>query len=176
MNGTTPVPTSAAADAGLPVAGGRETAREVWRLSRGHRLRLAATGALGIVSTGVDLIVSVAIGFLVDRVQAGTADLATVLTVTAVMVLSAVLGAAGTALTIVLATRVYHSILAALRERVVARAMTLPQHLVERVGTGDLISRSSDDVTAAGPAAAVRCARPPPPTRSSTVRPSTRTR
>ncbi|MER6678442.1 ABC transporter ATP-binding protein [Streptomyces sp. NPDC000983] len=153
MNGTTTAPQDTASDAGLPVACGRETAREVWRLSRGHRLRLAATGVLGIVSTGVDLIVSVAIGFLVDRVQAGTADLATVLTVTAVMVLSAVLGAAGTALTIVLATRVYHSILAALRERLVARAMTLPQHLVERVGTGDLISRSSDDVTAVADAA-----------------------
>ncbi|MGW1323575.1 ABC transporter ATP-binding protein [Streptomyces antibioticus] len=157
MSGTSAGPESTVSDAGLPpglpVASGRETVREVWRLSRGHRLRLAATGVLGIVSTGVDLIVSVAIGFLVDRVQAGTADLATVLTVTAVMVLSAVLGAAGTALTIVLATRVYHSILAALRERLVGRAMTLPRHLVERVGTGDLISRSSDDVTAVADAA-----------------------
>ncbi|GAB3601317.1 ABC transporter ATP-binding protein [Microbacterium tumbae] len=138
---------------GLPVASGRETAAEVWRLSRGHRLRLAATGALGIVSTGVDLIAPVAIGFLVDRVRAGTADLGTVLAVTAAMALSAVLGAAGTALTIVLATRAYHTILAALRERLVGRAMTLPQHLVERTGTGDLISRSSDDVTAVADAA-----------------------
>ncbi|MEV0383449.1 ABC transporter ATP-binding protein [Nonomuraea sp. NPDC050643] len=153
MSGTSAVPETAASDAGLPVASGRETVREVWRLSHGYRLRLAATGALGIVSTGVDLIVPGAIGFLVDRVQAGTADLATVLTVTVVMALSAVLGAAGTALTIVLATRVYHSILAALREQLVSHAMTLPQHLVERAGTGDLISRSSDDVTAVADAA-----------------------
>lgn len=145
--------TSAAIGHALPVAGGRETAREVWRLSRGYRLRLAAVVVLGIVSTGVDLIPPVAIGFLVDRVQAGTADLGAVLTVTAVMALSAVLGAAGTAVTIVLATRVYHTILAALRERLVGRAMTLPQHLVERAGTGDLISRSSDDVTAVAEAA-----------------------
>ncbi|MFI6291227.1 ABC transporter ATP-binding protein [Nonomuraea sp. NPDC050790] len=156
MSGGSAVPETAASDAGpagLPVAGGRETVREVWRLSHGYRLRLAATGMLGIVSTGVDLIVPAAIGFLVDRVQAGTADLATVLTVTVVMVLAVVLGAAGTALTIVLATRVYHSILAALRERLVGHAMTLPQHLVERAGTGDLISRSSDDVTAVADAA-----------------------
>ncbi|WP_328843373.1 ABC transporter ATP-binding protein [Streptomyces sp. NBC_00258] len=156
MNGTSVVAETTASDAGppgLPVASGRETLREVWRLSRGYRLRLTATGVLGIVSTGVELIVSAAIGYLVDRVQAGTADLATVLTVTAAMVLSAVLGAAGTALTIVLATRVYHSILAALREELVSRAMTLPQHHVERAGTGDLISRSSDDVTAVADAA-----------------------
>ncbi|GGX84205.1 ABC transporter ATP-binding protein [Streptomyces fructofermentans] len=156
MNGTYGPAGTTASDAGppgLPVASGRETLREVWRLSRGYRLRLAATGVLGIVSTGVDLIVSVAIGYLVDRVQDGTADLATVLTVTAAMVLSAVLGAAGTALTIVLATRVYHSILAALREELVGHAMALPQHHVERFGTGDLISRSSDDVTAVADAA-----------------------
>ncbi|MET9224613.1 ABC transporter ATP-binding protein [Lentzea sp. NPDC003310] len=137
----------------LPVAGGRETARQVWRLSRGHRLRLVTVAALGIVSTGVNLIPPVVIGFLVDRVRAGTADLGTVLTVTAVMALSAVLGAIGTAVTVVLATRVYHTVLAALREQLVARAMTLPQHLVERAGTGDLISRTSDDVTAVADAA-----------------------
>lgn len=137
----------------LPVAGGRETARELWRLSRGHRRSLAVVGALGIVSTAVDLIPPVAIGYLVDRVQAGTAELGTVLAVTAVMALSAILGAAGTAATIVLATRIYHAVLATLRERLVGRALTLPQHLVERAGTGDVISRSSDDVTAVADAA-----------------------
>ncbi|WP_018544253.1 ABC transporter ATP-binding protein [Streptomyces sp. LaPpAH-108] len=137
----------------LPVAGGRATAREVRRLSRGHRLRLAAVGVAGIVSTAVDLIPPVAIGYLVDRVQTGTADLGTVLTVTVVMALSGALGAAGTAVAIVLATRIYHTVLAALRERLVSRAMTLPQHLVERAGTGDLISRTSDDVTAVADAA-----------------------
>ncbi|MEV0523951.1 ABC transporter ATP-binding protein [Streptomyces sp. NPDC050439] len=137
----------------LPVAGGRATAREVRRLSRGHRLRLAAVGVVGIVSTAVDLIPPVAIGYLVDRVQTGTADLGTVLTVTAVMALSGILGAAGTAVAIVLATRIYHTVLAALRERLVSRAMLLPQHLVERAGTGDLISRTSDDVTAVADAA-----------------------
>ncbi|MEU4269402.1 ABC transporter ATP-binding protein [Streptomyces sp. NPDC026092] len=138
----------------LPVAGGRATAREVLRLSRGHRLRLAAVGVVGIVGTAVDLIPPVAIGYLVDRVQSGTAGLGTVLTVTAVMALSAVLGAAGIAVTIVHATRIYHTVLAALRERLVNRAMLLPQHVVERAGTGDLISRSSDDVTAVADAAA----------------------
>lgn len=137
----------------LPVAGARETAREVWRISRGHRLRLTAVGLAGIVSTAVDLIPPVAIGYLVDRVQADTADIGTVLTVTCVMALSAVLGAAGTAVTIAHATRIYHTVLAGLRERLVSRAMLLPQHLVERAGTGDLISRSSDDVTAVADAA-----------------------
>ncbi|MFE6918334.1 ABC transporter ATP-binding protein [Streptomyces rubiginosohelvolus] len=144
---------SAATGHALPVAGGRATAGEVWRLSRGHRLRLVAVGLAGLLSTAVDLIPPVAIGYLVDRVQSGAADLGTVLTVTGVMALSAVLGAAGTAVTIAHATRVYHTVLAALRERLVSRAMLLPRHLVERAGTGDLISRSSDDVTAVADAA-----------------------
>ncbi len=69
------------------------------------------------------------------------------------MTVAAVLGATGTAVTIVLATRAYHAILAALREDLVGRALTLPQNEVERAGTGDLISRSSDDVTAVADAA-----------------------
>ncbi|MFJ5262103.1 ABC transporter ATP-binding protein [Streptomyces sp. NPDC088387] len=137
----------------LPVATGRETARELWRLSHGHRLRLTAVVVLGIAGTAVNLIGPVAIGVLIDRAQAGTADLGTVLAVTAVMAVSAVLGSAGTAATIVMGTRLYHTILAGLRERLVARALTLPQHRVERAGTGDLISRSSDDVTAVADAA-----------------------
>ncbi|MCK9904082.1 ABC transporter ATP-binding protein/permease [Frankia sp. Cpl3] len=144
---------SATTEHALPVAGGRETAQEAWRLSRGHRLRLAALVMLGIASTAIDLIGPVAIGFLIDRVQAGTADLSTVLTVTAIMAVSAILGAAGTAATIVLATQTYHTILAGLREELVSRALTLPQHVVERAGTGDLISRSSDDVTTVADAA-----------------------
>ncbi|WP_232662777.1 ABC transporter ATP-binding protein [Pseudonocardia sp. TRM90224] len=137
----------------LRVATGPETAREVWRTSRGLRLRVAVVVAVGIAGAAVDLVVPVAIGLLVDRVQAGTADLGTVLMLTAVMMGSAVLGAAGAAATIVLATRVFHRILADLRERLVERGLRLPQHVVERAGTGDLVSRSSDDVTAVTDAA-----------------------
>lgn len=132
----------------LPVASGAQTAREVWRGCRGHRLRIAAVVVAGIAGCAVDLVVPVAIGVLVDRVQAGTADLGTVLMLAAVMLGSTVLGAAGAAVTIVLATRVFHQILAGLREQLVDHGLRLPQHVVERAGAGDLISRSSDDVTA----------------------------
>lgn len=144
---------STAPPPGLPVADWRGTGREIWRLSHGHRLRLAAGGALGILSSAVALVPPVAIGMLVDRVREGTADLATVLLVMGVMVVSAVLGAAGSAVTVVTATRVYQTMLAELRERLVSRGMSLSQHTVERAGTGDLISRSSDDVTAVADAA-----------------------
>jgi len=145
--------TAPAAEHGLPVATGRETAREVWRLSRGHRAWLVPVVVLGIASTAVSLIPPVVIGVLVDEVQAGTADLGTVLGITLIMGAAAVVGAGGTAVTTVLATRLYQTILAGLRERLVGRALVLPQHRVERAGTGDLIARTSDDVTAVADAA-----------------------
>jgi ABC-type multidrug transport system fused ATPase/permease subunit len=138
---------------GLPVATGRHTVREVWRIGRGHRARLVALVVLGIASTAITLVPPIVIGVLIDKVRAGTAGLGTVLTVTAVMALSAVLGAVGTAVTTVLATRLYQTVLAGLREQLVGRALALPQHLVERAGTGDLIARTSDDVTAVADAA-----------------------
>lgn len=137
----------------LPVADWRTTGRELWQLSHGYRLTLLAGGLLGIVSAGVDLVPPVAIGMLVDRVRDSTAGPGTVLTVMVVMVAAAVLGAAGSAVTVVTATRIYQTMLAELRERLVARGMALPQHTVERAGTGDLVSRSSDDVTAVADAA-----------------------
>jgi ATP-binding cassette subfamily C protein len=148
--GTTAAPP---ADPGLPVATGREAARELWRRARGHRARLVAVLALGIASTAVNLVPPVVIGMLVDGVQAGTAGLGAVLGMTAVMAVAAVVGASGTAITTVSATRIYQTILAGLREALVGRALTLPQHRVERAGTGDLISRTSDDVTAVADAA-----------------------
>jgi ABC-type multidrug transport system fused ATPase/permease subunit len=142
-----------ATEIGLPVARGRATVRELRRISRGYRARLVAVIVLGIASAAVSLVPPVMIGVLVDDVQAGTADGGTVLGLALIMGVSAVVGAGGTAVTIVLATRIYQTVLARLREQLVGRALALPQHLVERSGTGDLISRTSDDVTAVADAA-----------------------
>ncbi len=139
-------PADGATREGLPIATGRETWRVVWATSRGHRAKLVAVGVLGLASAGIALIPPLAIGQLVDRVQTGTADLGTILIVTAIIAVAAIAGAAGTAATIVLAARSYHTMVADLRERLVEHAMTLPQGVIERAGTGDLVSRSSDDV------------------------------
>jgi ATP-binding cassette subfamily C protein len=144
---------SATTEHGLPVATGRATARAVWRLSRGHRARLVPVVALGIASTAVNLVPPVVIGKLIDEAQAGTADRGTVLAMTVLMAVAAVVGSAGAAVTTVLATRSYQTIVASLRERLVGRALALPQHVIEQAGTGDLISRTSDDVTAVADAA-----------------------
>ncbi|MGO2746876.1 ABC transporter ATP-binding protein [Microbacterium sp.] len=147
------IDTTSALGAGLPVADGRQTGRMVWRMSRGHRLKLGAAALFGILSATAGLVAPVAIGYLVDGVQDGTADAGTVVWVLAVMVAAALAGAAGAAVTIVLTARSYHAMLAELRERLVEQAMSLPQGVVEHAGTGDLVSRSSDDVAQVADAA-----------------------
>lgn len=137
----------------LPVASSRITWREIWRVSRGHRARLLAVVVLGLTSAGIGLISPAAVGYLVDEVQAGTADGSTVLIMLALMAGAAFVGAVGMALTIMLAGRSYHSMLATLREHLMERALQLPQGVVERAGTGDLVSRSSDDVAQVADAA-----------------------
>ena len=123
-------------------------------MSHGHRRKLVAAAVLGIVAATAGLVAPAAIGYLVDGVQDGTADAGTVVWVLAVMIAAAIAGAAGTAVTVVLAARSYHTaILAELRERLVERAMSLPQSVVEDAGTGDLVSRSSDDVAQVADAA-----------------------
>lgn len=132
--------------AGLPVATWGETRRELWRTSRGRRGRILAVGLVGLLSAGLGLALPVALGGLINAVDDGTADAGTVWWTIVVMVGATTAGAAGTALTAVLAGRIYQSMLAELRERLVATAMRLPQGVVERSGTGDLVARASDDV------------------------------
>lgn len=141
------------ANTALPVATGADTRREIWRSSRGHRLALLAVGVLGVAGATAGLVGPAVIGRLVDRVEAGTATVGTVAWAAAIMIGAALLGAIGTAVTIVLAGRSYHTMLADLRERLVGCALQLPQGVVERAGTGDLISRSSDDVAEVADAA-----------------------
>ena len=63
------------------------------------------------------------------------------------MVLAAVLGAAATGVGYVLLVGAVDRMLAALRERVVDRAVRLPLDRIERVGSGDVVARTADDVT-----------------------------
>ena len=137
----------------LPVADGRVTWRELREVSRGHRVRLLAVAVIGLCSATIGLVTPAALGRLIDQATAGTADLGTIAGTAVVMIAAAILGALGTAVTVVLAARSYQKMLAELRERLVGRAMRLPQHDVEQAGTGDLISRTNDDVTAIADAA-----------------------
>jgi ATP-binding cassette subfamily C protein len=142
-----------AATTALPVADRHASWREVRDLSRGHRGKLIAVVVIGLCSAALGLVTPAALGRLIDLATAGTADLGTIIQTAVLMIAAAVAGTVGTAITVALAARSYQRMLAELRERLVARSLTLPQDLVERAGTGDLISRTNDDVSAIADAA-----------------------
>ena len=131
----------------LPVAGGKQTWQTVWALSRGRRFVFLSVTVLGVASAAAGLVTPAVIGGLVDRIHTGSATSSTVGIALAALILAAFLGALGTAATVVLAARAYHAMLADLRESLVEQAMSVPQNVIERAGTGDLISRTSDDVS-----------------------------
>jgi ATP-binding cassette subfamily C protein len=93
------------------------------------------------------------LGRLVDQAAAGTLTSGNVWMLGSLVLVSGVLAAASTGYGTVIAGRLFETVLAELREDLVAQAFRLPQGLVEEAGTGDLVSRTSDDVTQVSDAA-----------------------
>jgi ATP-binding cassette subfamily C protein len=128
----------------LPIAPAAETRRAAFALARPRRLMLAA-GATLLVATAAGLAVPALLGHIVDLVveQGEAADLTGP---ALLLLLAAVIQGGLTAVGQALVARLGETALANLRERVVERVLTLPLERIERAGSGDLVSRVSDDV------------------------------
>lgn len=132
----------------LPVATGREMLTALRDLSRGHRWALTATTALLIAAAGLGLVFPLTVGWIVDTVSAhpsgGVPDAFwwQLGLLSVAVVLAGVFDFAG----VVALSRVAETMIATLRETYVERALHLPQATVERVGTGDIVARSSSDI------------------------------
>jgi ATP-binding cassette subfamily C protein len=133
----------------LPVADAAQTRRAVWRLVRADRGAVAVMLLLNGLAAAAALGGPWLLGRIVNEVRDGT-------TTSTVDVLA--LGIVGFALAQVLLIRFARyaghrfgeRALSSLREQVVDRALALPTTVVERAGTGDLMSRSSADVSTIG--------------------------
>ncbi|MER5646306.1 ABC transporter ATP-binding protein [Streptosporangium sp. NPDC002524] len=128
----------------LPVASGAETWRWLRAQLRERRGTVAVTLLVGVLGATASVVPAYVMGILVDRVreQSGTS---VIVAVAVVITLSALAGGAATGVTSYLVARLGGQVLAALRERTVARALTLPLTRLERAGKGDLLSRVSAD-------------------------------
>ncbi|MFI7611695.1 ABC transporter ATP-binding protein [Nonomuraea terrae] len=136
----------------LPVAGGRRT----WAWLR-RRLGAQWTGVtwaalVGVLGAATSVVPAYALGTLVDRVREH-APASALVEIAAVIVVAAVAGGVATGAGTYLIGRVCGHVLADLRERTVARALSLPVTTLERVGKGDLLARVSTDVASIGKAA-----------------------
>ena len=130
----------------LPVA----TSREVWQTCRGllrRRAGLAILVAIAfVIAAAAGLVLPTALGQIVDLATAADSTDADVWRLGGWMAAGAVVAAIATGAGAIGAASLVEQLLADLRERMVSRALRLPRRVVERVGTGDLTSRASDDV------------------------------
>lgn len=129
----------------LPIADARAVRAEVRRLLAGQGGPLAAVVTTMVIGAALGLVAPWALGRMVDVViDEAASDRIWML---GIVMVCAALGFAGfTALGVVLSSRLFETALARLRERMFATSLSLPIERVERAGSGDLLSRATDDV------------------------------
>ena len=131
----------------LPIASGAATRRAVGSMLRGHR-GLAVGAVVTIVAAAVaGLAFPPIVGRITDAVIAGS-GVATIDVLAAALLGALLAQAVLSGWATVLVARLGEQALAALREDVVDRALSVPLAQVERAGTGDLVARVGDDVDA----------------------------
>ncbi|MCG8921389.1 ABC transporter ATP-binding protein [Lentzea sp. CC55] len=136
----------------LPVADRREVRRAAARLVRGERRALAVVVALTVLTAASGLVGPYLLGKVVGGVEAGTLTLSTVDWIALGVLGSAVVHLVLVRCSALLAARLGERVLASLREEAVARTLALPARVVDRLGTGDLLSRVTSDVGVVGQA------------------------
>ncbi|GGY63693.1 ABC transporter ATP-binding protein [Streptomyces anulatus] len=143
----TPTTYSAGSPALLPVASPRDTARTTLRLLARHRLRLAGTVLVLLAATAAALAVPALLGTMVDAVAEGRPWSGLLPPA------GAIVAATGTGVALgrwgqLLLARTAQDTLAGLREDVFATAVAQPSSVLERAGSGDLVSRVAGDAEA----------------------------
>lgn len=143
MSAPTPPPTDPAL---LPIADGPRMRQHVAALFRGHRAGFTRVAVLQIVAAIAGLAGPILLGRLVDDVRYGSASQAGINVAIGILV-GAVLVQA---VTIRIAQRsalvLGETVFAQLRDDFIETVTALPLSTVERAGTGDLVSRTTNDV------------------------------
>lgn len=132
--------------ASLPIASAKATWRTLASACGRHRTLSAWTLIASIAGSACWLVAPWVLGMLVDDLRDGTST-ATIVGLSAVIASAAIVGGVVTTISGVLVTRLGQYVLAQLREDVVDRAVRLPPTDLEEIGTGDLLTRTGDDVT-----------------------------
>lgn len=113
----------------------------------GARARIAFSAVLLMCGAGSNILVPTLLGRIVDVVSQGAEGAtATIWMLAGLLVAAAIFSASLNALGFYLVSRETEKIINSLRYTMISTALTLPVHHVEEAGTGDLISRSTDDI------------------------------
>ncbi|MFZ2528960.1 MAG: ABC transporter ATP-binding protein, partial [Rhodococcus sp. (in: high G+C Gram-positive bacteria)] len=137
--------TEPAAAGALPIADARTTGAHFFAALSGSRTRLIGVVALLVAAAILGLVMPWALGRIVDiAIDGGGA--AAVWQLAGIMVAATVVGAALTGAGVAASAQLFETVLARLRERMLSAALRLPLSRVESAGSGDLVSRATDDV------------------------------
>jgi ABC-type multidrug transport system fused ATPase/permease subunit len=129
----------------LPVADGRQVRRYVRAVLTADRRELSAVVGLYAAATAAGLVAPRMLGDIVSGVRAGATGRS--IDVLAAIIAASLIVQSGLIRYGALAgTRFGEGLLARLREDFIDRVLALPLSVVERAGSGDLLSRSSRDV------------------------------
>lgn len=130
----------------LPIASARRTAAALWTEVRALPVLGTFTAIAAVTASAAGLVAPWVLGLLVDDISAG-AGRGDVLTYAAIIGGAALLTGVLTGLSAVLISRLGETVLARLRERVLDRTLHLPAPTLDKVSSGDLLSRVGDDVS-----------------------------
>ncbi|MDQ2757876.1 MAG: ABC transporter ATP-binding protein/permease [Actinomycetota bacterium] len=117
-------------------------------LLRRHRRSLATVVGLHALAAVAALAAPRILGLLVDGVTSGSTTLATVDRLALVLAAATVVQTVVTWFARRASFRMGEDVFAELREQFMSRVVSLPLSTVERAGTGDLVSRTTNDVEA----------------------------
>ncbi|WP_127842724.1 ABC transporter ATP-binding protein [Actinomyces wuliandei] len=131
----------------LPVAPGRVAMRKTFGIMASYRWRFVVALILQVLGILAPLVAPQLLGRLVSRVSAGTADRGYVDLVVLVIVVVTLVGAVVNRYAQMYARTLGESVFADLRERMMGRVVRLPLSAVETAGTGDLVGRTTNDVS-----------------------------
>jgi ATP-binding cassette subfamily C protein len=134
----------------LPVADARGVRKATWDIVRADPRATLLVAVTTCLAAAAGLGAPWLIGRIVNQVESGTADPATVDLLALAIVAFAVAHMVLTRFARYFAHRFAERSLARLREEFVDRTLALPTAVVERAGTGDLMSRTTADVATVG--------------------------
>ena len=129
----------------LPVADGCTTLRHARGLFAGKGWAVLGVVVILLAGAALGLVIPWGFGAMVDAAIDGGSR-GTIIGTGAVMAVAALGAAALTGLGVAASARLFETALARLREDMVDAALEMPQSRVEEAGSGDLVSRATDDV------------------------------
>lgn len=142
----------------LPVAD-RRVLPHLWDMTRHRRAALAGVLVLFMIEAAAAVVFPLVIGTIVDAVTLGTEAAGSTVQVAGIpegfsalvlpllLLIAAALASGGLAwIGGVMLARTVETLVAQLREDYVAAALSLPRAVIEAAGTGDVVTRASDDI------------------------------